>query len=297
MASLIRTARSLSQRAAFALRATGAGSQLGTSHRVDCGVETHAPWQLVPPRMISSLYMQSARHITFISDPFQREKDALEAAREAAGQTVTIQAYLRDIAGTSRSKKLRDKGRTPALLFSAEPDPQKMLLHMDAIKWKKEVRKYGPRRVLTEQYNLEVYAAPEEGEELSPDAKPLEVVRVLAKQMHVDAQSNMIENVNFVRIKDNATLRIKVPVMLTPEELCPGVRKGGWCNRVMPEILCICPSHTIPKSFIVDLSRLEVGDKVMLKDLGIPEGVRARVKDRSLPVLMISGKIKRAAAE
>jgi hypothetical protein len=27
---------------------------------------------------------------------------------------------------------------------------------MDTIKWKKEVRKYGPRRVLTEQYNLEV---------------------------------------------------------------------------------------------------------------------------------------------
>jgi large subunit ribosomal protein L25 len=49
--------------------------------------------------------------------------------------------------------------------------------------------------------------------------------------------------------------------MVTPEELCPGVRKGGWCNRVMPEILCICPSHTIPKSFIIDLSRLEVGDK------------------------------------
>jgi len=280
---MIRAARSLTERATGALRIAGA-YQHGMSHRVEQGSSP-----LVRGGFNNIPYV---RHITFISDPFQREKDQAEAAKALEGQTTTLQAFVRGNPGSSYSRRLRDTGRTPALLFSAEPDPQKMLLHLDAIKWKAEVRKHGPRRVLTEVYNLEVYEAPEDGKE--PNSKPLEVVRVLPKQLHVDASTNVIENVNFVRVKDDAKIKVQVPVMVTPEEFCPGVRKGGWCNRIMPEITCVCPGHTIPKSFVVDLSRLEVGDKIMLKDLSIPEGVRVRVKDPSLPVLMISGKAKRA---
>eukprot|EP00959_Pyramimonas_sp_CCMP1952_P058403 1220026-Pyramimonas_sp.AAC.1 len=36
-------------------------------------------------------------------------------------------------------------------------------------------------------------------------------------QMHVDAQTNVIENVNFVRIKDNATVKVKVRNPLRPD--------------------------------------------------------------------------------
>eukprot|EP00959_Pyramimonas_sp_CCMP1952_P348194 7293243-Pyramimonas_sp.AAC.2 len=84
MLRMIRAARSLSERATGALRIAGA-AQHGKLHRMEHGVQINAT-RLSPPLLLGGLdHTQQVRHITFVNDPFQREKDQAEAARALEG--------------------------------------------------------------------------------------------------------------------------------------------------------------------------------------------------------------------
>jgi len=152
----------------------------------------------------------------------------------------------------------------------------------------KELRKHGGRHYIQCQpYNLAVYAT-----ESSED--PIEVSRVLPKQVHVTSATDKLENINFVRCPQDAeNVKVKVYIKIIGDEISPGIKRGGWCNVVMRYINCLCPGNNIPKAFEIDVSKMETGEKVMLNDLAIPEGVTLVVKDPTLPVVMISGKIRR----
>ena len=83
MLTMIRAARSLSERATGALRIAGA-SPHGMLRGVDRAVETNATRLSAPP-MLGGLNDIHARHITFVSDPFQREKEQAAAAKAKEG--------------------------------------------------------------------------------------------------------------------------------------------------------------------------------------------------------------------
>ena len=48
---------------------------------------------------------------------------------------------------------------------------------------------------------------------------------------------------------------------------------------------------------MVDLSSLDVGQKIVLRDLVLPEGVTHVEKDLGLPIVKIMGRVQRTAAE
>jgi hypothetical protein len=53
-----------------------------------------------------------------------------------------------------------------------------------------------------------------------------------------------------------------------------------------------CLGKDIPPEITIDVSSLDVGDKVFLRDLRLPEMVQVRVKDENIPILKIAGKAR-----
>jgi large subunit ribosomal protein L25 len=53
----------------------------------------------------------------------------------------------------------------------------------------------------------------------------------------------------------------------------PGVKAGGTLEQVMQDVEIECLPDVIPEFIEVDISGLEIGDAVHLKNVTVPEGV------------------------
>ena len=114
---------------------------------------------------------------------------------------------------------------------------------------------------------------------------------VLAKQLMFDPSTNLVENVNFMPCAPNTKVKVNAgahggrgcePRRETRRIPVEGVETSG--GR--------CLGKDIPPEITIDVSSLDVGDKVFLRDLHLPEMVQVRVKDENIPILKIAGKAR-----
>lgn len=225
----------------------------------------------------------------------------------------TIVAYERENVGKTRfCERWRSVGRTPGNLFST--NGEKVLVHMDSKTVRRQLAKHTRDGLTSQVYRIELRTGewePDshetEGEE--PDSQETEgeeassslpagtrVFRALAKQAHINAVTGVVENINFQHCPVETTaISVEVPIKLVGEEDAPAVKRGAWVNLVRRTIKCICPGHSVPQQFVVDISTLDVGNKVTLDAIQdqVPPGVRLILKDTRMPVVKMSGKARR----
>jgi large subunit ribosomal protein L25 len=90
----------------------------------------------------------------------------------------------------------------------------------------------------------------------------------------------------------NTKVKVNVPVRTEGEDASPGVKRGGFPWKVSKHLEVRCLGKDIPPEITIDVSSLDVGDKVFLRDLRLPEMVQVRVKDENIPILKIAGKAR-----
>lgn len=195
----------------------------------------------------------------------------------------TLVARFRDGAGAAAAAKLRKEGRTPAIVFSL-PGNQSKLIDLEAREVAKQVKQHGRRGIVCRVYNVDMQD--EEGQSV-------EQHRVLVRQVHVNAVSDMVENVTLLHCPPDRRVLVDIPIRVIGEEVSPGIRRGGNVNKVMRTVRCSCPGDAIPPHFVVNVSKLDLGDKVELAELHLPPHVSVAVKDAAHPVCKIGGKAKR----
>lgn len=106
----------------------------------------------------------------------------------------------------------------------------------------------------------------------------------------MDAVTNKIENVAFLRCPPDTRVRVDVPLVLIGADAAPGLRKGGTINLMRRKVRLWCAGNSIPTSIPLDISTLEVGHKVLHDQLPLPPGVALVLSDPSLPVVKIMGR-------
>ena len=134
---------------------------------------------------------------------------------------------------------------------------------------------------------------PGEGSDGAPRRIP-----VLPKQIYVDAVTSKVENVSFLRCPADARVRVDVPLNVVGADVAPGLRKGGTINQMRRSVRLWAAGSDIPTSVELDISALEVGQKIVHSQLPLPPGVALVLKDPSLPVIKIMGRARgRKAAD
>jgi large subunit ribosomal protein L25 len=161
----------------------------------------------------------------------------------------TLNVTLRQEKGTRESRRLRKAGMVPAILYG-----------------------HGEACVDLAAKREDLEAAIRHGSRvvnLTGAVKTSALVRDLQwdtygiKPMHVD----------FLRVSASDRVRVKLPVELKGE--CPGVRNGGVVNLVMHEIELDVPADHVEEHVVANVSHLEVGHTLRIKDLELPVGARA----------------------
>jgi large subunit ribosomal protein L25 len=87
----------------------------------------------------------------------------------------------------------------------------------------------------------------------------------------------------------------RVALVLTGE----GEREsdGGIVNLVMRELAISCLPNQIPESIVVDVSKLALGDTLLVKDLEIPEGITVNHDPEEVVVTVNAPRAAAEAAE
>ena len=84
----------------------------------------------------------------------------------------------------------------------------------------------------------------------------------------------LILHVDFLRVNENETLRVRVPLHFIDQAKSPaGKTSGVVISHNLTDIEVSCLPGDLPEFIEIDLSGLKVGDIVHLSDIPLPAGV------------------------
>ncbi len=96
---------------------------------------------------------------------------------------------------------------------------------------------------------------------------------VVVKDWQIDSVKGNLLHIDFCQI--SLKKEIVVDVIVETEGEAPGVKeKGGVLEHILRELEIKCLPARIPHSIIVDISHLQIGENVLVKDIVVPEGLK-----------------------
>ncbi|KAL2320479.1 hypothetical protein Fmac_029448 [Flemingia macrophylla] len=195
----------------------------------------------------------------------------------------TILAIPRSDSGKNISAKERRAGRVPSIVFEQEDGQHggnKRLVSVRTDQIRKLVNHLGRSFFLSRLFHLKVRT------QFDSD-NVIESVRVLPRKVHLKAGTDAPLNVTFIRAPSHALLKVDVPLVFRGEDVSPGLKKGAALNTINRTVKYLCPADIIPPYIDVDLSELDVGQKLVMGDLNVHPALKLlQSKDEAVCKIM-----------
>lgn len=168
---------------------------------------------------------------------------------------IEINANIRKAQGTGASRRLRNTGRVPGVVYGAG---DVKLIDMDHNDLYYKLR--------AEAFHASILTLNLEGKK----------EQVLLRDFVMHPFRQQVQHIDFQRVDEKKKMHIKVPLHFLNAEMAPGVKVGGGkISHVMTDLDIICLPKDLPAFIEVDLSKLELGHSVHVSDLNLPKGVEA----------------------
>ena len=72
-------------------------------------------------------------------------------------------------------------------------------------------------------------------------------------------------------------------------------KTGGYLNRIRPSLKFLCPAEHIPSKIEVDVSNLDIGDRILMHDVEVHPSLKLLSKNETMPVCkIVAAKLERA---
>jgi large subunit ribosomal protein L25 len=169
--------------------------------------------------------------------------------------TIEINATTRKTQGTGASRRLRNTGRVPGVVYGAGDVNMIELDHNDLY-----------YKLRAETFHASVLTLNLEGKK-----EP-----VLLRDFVMHPFRQQVQHIDFQRVDAKKKMHIKIPLHFLNADIAPGVKTGGGkISHVMNELDITCLPKDLPAFIEVDLSKLELGHSIHVSDLNLPKGVEA----------------------
>jgi large subunit ribosomal protein L25 len=177
--------------------------------------------------------------------------------------TVELKGEIRTAVGKAEAKRLRRMLRIPSIVYGGPGGPVPVTVNP-----------------------TELLAAVSAGENvlinlsLAGGDSPRRSL-VILKELQVDPVKGRPLHADFLEVSMERKIRVEVPLILAGEPV--GVKdKGGILEHALRQLFVECLPLDIPEKLLVDVSGLDVGDAVHVRDLRTGEGVRV-LEDEDAP--------------
>lgn len=106
--------------------------------------------------------------------------------------------------------------------------------------------------------------------------------------IHLHSATDAPLNVTFIRAPSHALLKVDIPLVFRGDDVSPGLKKGAYLNTIKRTVKFLCPADVIPPYIDVDLSELDVGQKILMGDLKVHPALKL-LQSKDEPVCKIMG--------
>ncbi len=173
-------------------------------------------------------------------------------------EQVEIPAVVRAEAGKTASRHLRIKGQIPAVVYGRGVEP--MALAVDKAAFARAIR---PSAWYHTLINLNI-----EGAKKAKDTR----FTVMIAEVQRELVTRKMISLDFKRVSLSEKIHTQVGVRHIGDS--PGVKMGGIIDQVMHEVIVECLPTEMPDHLQADISSLEIGDSIRVRDLAVPAGVK-----------------------
>ena len=120
--------------------------------------------------------------------------------------------------------------------------------------------------------------------------------KVLLRDLQIHPFSQQVLHVDFQRVSAKQKIHMKVPLHYQGEEESPAVKTDKCLvNHIQTELEVSCLPADLPEAIEVDLSKLEKGQTLTLKDIALPKGVEAVLHGHSAEDMVLVSVVMPAA--
>ena len=165
-------------------------------------------------------------------------------------------AFNRNLQGSGASRRLRNAGQTPGIIYGGTEAPVMIALDGNALyhALKKEV------------FHSSIL-------DLEIDGKSQQV---LLRDFQMHAYKQLVLHADFQRVDANHKVHMKVALHFANADVSPAVKlHGATISHVLSELEVSCLPADLPEFINVDLANIDVGHSIHVADLSLPKGVTA----------------------
>ena len=156
--------------------------------------------------------------------------------------------------GTGNSRRLRRQGKVPAVIYGGGRKPRSV-----AVDHAKLLREMEREAFYTSILTVTL------GEVSQP---------VVVKDLQRHPSMSQVLHLDFQRIREDEKITLSIPIHYLGMDVAIGVREqGGEVTVQLTEVEVSCLPRDLPEYIEVDISDLELNQRLHLTDLQIPPGV------------------------
>ena len=156
--------------------------------------------------------------------------------------------------GKGENRRLRRRGKIPAILYGGGQEPQAIMLEQVRLQHHMEQEAFYTS-ILTLKLNGNSQA-------------------VVVKDVQHHPFKRQILHLDFQRILEDEKITLNVPIHYIGEDVAVGVtEEGGEIMRLVTDVEVICLPKDLPEFLELDVSAMELNQLMHLSDVAVPEGV------------------------
>ncbi|MDD5065588.1 MAG: 50S ribosomal protein L25 [bacterium] len=176
---------------------------------------------------------------------------------------VEIKAHKRDKIGKNKVDKLRQSTKVPAILYGKESIPL----------------------VVEDPEAKKLYSLRHENFLVKLMIDDMQAKEALLKDIQLNPVKNNVIHLDFLELVQDRPIKVKVPVELDGTPV--GLKQGGITQHFLWDLTVKCLPKDIPEHIKVDISSLDIGDSIHVKDIKVDSKVK--VCDKSSQVVITIG--------
>lgn len=192
---------------------------------------------------------------SYLCSPFRKSNINI------AMKVVSIEAQTREPNGKKGTKALRASGRIPAVVYGGDS-----VAHISVTA--KSVKEL----VYTPDFKLA---------EIKADS---ESSKCILKDITFHPVTDEIVHIDFLRLIDGVPIKVDLPVKFRGDS--PGVKLGGKLISQLRKVTVKTTPEKLVNELVVDVSNLELGDSVRVREIDVNDGVTLMV-DGATPVGLV----------
>jgi large subunit ribosomal protein L25 len=179
---------------------------------------------------------------------------------------IEISARKREAQGTGASRRLRNAGKVPGVLYGGDKGAVNIVLDHQTLFL----------NLRNERFHASILTMDLDG------AKE----QVLLRALNMHPYKMLVQHVDFQRVSKDKKVHMKVPLHFANAEKSAGVKEqGGIVSHILNELNITCLPADLPEFIEVDLSSLTVGHSLHVRDIALPKGVEPVLHKNENPVV------------